>query len=257
VASIFVTGSTAGIGREIAATLVDAGHRVVLHARNHDRAAEALAHVPEADGIVVGDLASLAETRNLAEAARRAGPFDAVIHNAGLGGSGATRTTSKDGIEQIFQINVLAPYLITALMEVPKRLIYLSSGLQENGHVDLDDLEHTLGPWRGMQAYSDSKLCDVLLAFAFARRWPDARSNAVDPGWIKTKMGGPGATDELAAGADTPIWLATGDDGAARLSGSYLHRRSVLEANPAAYDPSLQDGLIAACAQLTGVDLAG
>ena len=116
-ASIFVTGSTEGIGRETAATLVDAGHRVVLHARNHDRAVEVFTRVPGADGVLVGDLASLAETRNLADDARRAGPFDAVIHNAGLGGGGAGRTLSKDGIEQIFQINVLAPYLLTALME--------------------------------------------------------------------------------------------------------------------------------------------
>ncbi|GAA3458225.1 SDR family NAD(P)-dependent oxidoreductase [Saccharothrix longispora] len=247
--SVLVTGSSDGIGRETAATLVDRGHRVVLHARNDERAERALAAVPGADGVLVGDLASLASTRDLATAA---GSFDVVVHNAGLGGGLPSRVVTGDGLELLFQVNVLAPYLLTALMPRPGRLVYLTSGLEAQGVADLADLQHERGPWDGMQAYSDSKLLDVVLAFAVARHWPDVPSNAVDPGWVKTKLGGPGATDELPSGAETQVWLATTDE---PVTGRYFKWREDLRANPAAYDEAVQDGLLAACAELTGVTL--
>ncbi|MFE9750263.1 SDR family NAD(P)-dependent oxidoreductase [Saccharothrix saharensis] len=250
--SVLVTGSADGIGRETAATLVGQGHRVVLHARDDRRAADALAAVPGAAGVLIGDLASLAGTREMAAAA---GAFDVVVHNAGLGGGLAERTVTEDGLELLFQVNVLAPYLLTALMPRPRRLVYLTSGLEAQGVADLDDLQHERGPWDGMQAYSDSKLLDVVLAFAVARRWPDVLSNAVDPGWIKTKLGGPDATDELPKGADTQVWLATSDEPAATVTGRYFKWREDLRANPAAYDVDVQERLLDACAELTGVKL--
>ncbi|MFI9009143.1 SDR family NAD(P)-dependent oxidoreductase [Actinosynnema sp. NPDC053489] len=250
--SVLVTGSADGIGRETAATLVSLGHRVVLHARDDERAADALGVVPGAAGVVIGDLASLAQTRELAAAA---GSFDVVVHNAGLGGGLPRRTVTEDGLELLFQVNVLAPYLLTALMPRPRRLVYLTSGLEAQGVADLDDLQHERGPWDGMQAYSDSKLLDVVLAFAVARRWTDVLSNAVDPGWIKTKLGGPNATDELPRGADTQVWLATSDEPAATVTGRYFKWREDLRANPAAYDVRVQDRLLDACADLTGVTL--
>lgn len=254
--SVLVTGSADGIGREIARTLIRTGHRVVVHARNAARAADVRAAIPDAAEVVVGDLASLEETRALAGAARSHGPYDAVIHNAGVGGGAPRREVTADGIERIFQVNVLAPYLLTALMERPARLVYLTSGLEAGGVVDLEDLQHERGPWDGMQVYSDSKLCDVLLAFALARRWPDVRANAVDPGWIRTRMGGAGATDSLPLGAETPVWLASSTDPEASVSGRYFKRRRELRANPVAYDEGLQEGLLARCAALTGVTLA-
>jgi NAD(P)-dependent dehydrogenase (short-subunit alcohol dehydrogenase family) len=250
--SVLVTGSSDGIGRETAATLVGLGHRVVLHARDAARAGQALAAVPKADGVVIGDLASLSQTKELAPAA---GPCDVVVHNAGLGGGLRERTITDDGLELLFQVNVLAPYLLTALMPRPSRLIYLTSGLESQGVADLDDLQHERGEWDGMQAYSDSKLLDVVLAFAVARHWPDVLSNAVDPGWIKTKLGGPNATDDLPKGADTQVWLATSDEPAATVTGRYFKWREDLRANPAAYDVELQDGLLDACAEITGVKL--
>jgi len=252
--SILVTGSTDGIGRETARTLAGMGHRVVAHARDEPRAADARAAVPGAAAIVVGDLASLDETRALAVAADREGPYDTVIHNAGVGGA-ARRQTTADGLERIFQVNVLAPYLLTALMARPARLVYLTSGLEAHGRVDLADLQHARGIWDAEQAYSDSKLCDLLLAFAVARRWPEVLSNAVDPGWIRTRMGGPGAPDPLPLGAETPVWLAVSDDPEAMVSGCYFKRRSQLRANPAAYDDDLRAALLARCADLTGVAL--
>jgi NAD(P)-dependent dehydrogenase (short-subunit alcohol dehydrogenase family) len=255
-ASIFVTGSSDGIGLETARQLVLAGHRVVLHARDEARAKDALAAVPEASGAAVGDLSELAGIQRTAESAAALGPYDAVIHNAGVGSSPARHPT-PDGYERIFAVNVLGPYLLTALMPLPPRLVYLTSGLESVGRVNLDDLLWERRPWNGMQAYSDSKLHDVLLAFAVARRYPQSRSNAVDPGWIKTKLGGPGAMDELPVGAQTQVWLAVSEDPDALVTGRYFKWRRDLRANPAAYDTDLQEALLTACERLTGTRLPG
>jgi NAD(P)-dependent dehydrogenase (short-subunit alcohol dehydrogenase family) len=253
-ASIFVTGSSDGIGQETAWQLVKDGHQVVLHARDDARAKDAARAVPEASGVAVGDLSVLAGIRQAAESANALGPYDAVIHNAGVG-SAAARHPTADGCDRIFAVNVLGPYLLTALMPLPPRLVYLTSGLESVGRVHLDDLQWERRPWNGMQAYSDSKLHDVLLAFAVARRYPWLRSNAVDPGWIKTKLGGQGATDDLPVGAHTQVWLATSDDQDAVVTGRYFKWLRDLRANPAAYDTGLQEALLAACARLTGTTL--
>ena len=255
-ASIFVTGSSDGIGLQTARQLVNGGHRVVLHARDEARGAAAAAAVPEAAAVAIGDLSAVAGIRQAAESASDLGPYDVVIHNAGVG-SAAARHPTADGYERIFAVNVLGPYLLTALMPVPSRLVYLSSGLQSAGRANLGDLQWERRAWNGMQAYCDSKLYDVLLAFAVARRRPDLLSSAVDPGWIKTKLGGPRATGELPAGADTQVWLATSGEPEALVTGRYFKRRQDLRANPEAYDTELQEALLAACAKLTGTELPG
>ncbi|MDP9417868.1 MAG: SDR family NAD(P)-dependent oxidoreductase [Actinomycetota bacterium] len=253
--TVLVTGSTDGIGRQTARDLVAAGHTVILHARNDERAEVARDAVPGAADVVVGELSSLAGTKALAEAASKLAPYDVIIHNAGIGGGAKDRVVTEDGFEQIFQVNVLAPYVLTALIPAPARLVYLSSGLQSQGEAHLDDLQFERGPWNGMQAYSDSKMWDVVLAFAVARLWPDVLSNAVDPGWIRTRMGGPSATDDLPEGAETQVWLATSDDPAATVTGRYFKRRQELPANPAALDVATQDAFLETAASLTGVPL--
>ena len=191
----------------------------------------------------------------MAEQVNRLGEVDAVIHNAAVGYQEPRRVATEDGLPHVFAINTLAPYILTALIHPPKRLIYLSSGLHQSGDASLKDLAWEQRPWRGQQAYSDSKLHDVLLAFAIARRYPRLRSNAVDPGWIKTKLGGSGATDELPVGARTQVWLATSDDSDAAVTGSYFKWQTGLRANPEAYDTRLQEALLAACATLSGTGL--
>ena len=126
----------------------------------------------------------------MAEQANRIGRHDAVIHNAGIGFRRPARETSEDGHELTFAVNVLAAYVLTALVDRPGRLVYLSSGMHRGGTPNLDDVEWTKRRWNGAQAYSDTKLFDVALAFGMARRWPDVLSNAVEPGWVATKMGG-------------------------------------------------------------------
>jgi NAD(P)-dependent dehydrogenase (short-subunit alcohol dehydrogenase family) len=250
---IFITGSSDGIGREAARQLASRGYSVTLHARDAHRAAEALEAVPDAASVLVGDLGSLRETRALADEANQAGRFDAVIHNAGVGFREPRRVTA-DGVEHVFQINVLAPYLLTALLHRPDRLVYVSSGLHRQGSPDLSDVNWERRRWDGMQAYSDSKLFDVVLAKAVARRWPDVRSNSMEPGWVRTKMGGSGAPRGVAEGADTQVWLTTSSE-AAGLGGRHFEHRQERPTHPAADDPAVQAELLEVCRQYSGVPL--
>jgi NAD(P)-dependent dehydrogenase (short-subunit alcohol dehydrogenase family) len=254
VSKVLITGSSDGLGLMAARRLLAEGHEVILHARNQTRAKDAQSAAPKAHGVVVGDLASIAETRGLADQANRLGPFDAVIHNAGVGDR-ERRIETVDGLEHIFAINVLAPYLLTALMKRPQRLVYLSSGMHRGGDPDLTDLQWKRRRWNGTQAYSDSKLFDAVLAFALARRWPAVRSNAVDPGWVATKMGGRGAPDDFDLGSETQAWLAVSQDAAAMVSGVYFYHRKSQRIHPAASDATIQDGLLAACEELTGTPM--
>jgi NAD(P)-dependent dehydrogenase (short-subunit alcohol dehydrogenase family) len=252
---VLITGSADGLGQLAARLLVDAGHQVVLHARDARRGKEAMAGVPGADSVLVGDLSSIEETRGLAERANASGRFDAVIHNAGVGYREYDRIATTDGLAHVFAVNVLAPYLLTAMVNPPARLVYLSSGMHRSGEPDLDDLQWERRAWNGTQAYADSKLFVAALALAVARRWPDVLANAVEPGWVSTRTGGMGAPDDLAQGHLTQAWLATSDHPDATVSGCYFYHQRQRETHPAARDHAVQDGLLAACAELTGTRL--
>jgi NAD(P)-dependent dehydrogenase (short-subunit alcohol dehydrogenase family) len=252
---VFITGSSTGLGLMAAQLLVDMGHRVVVHGRDQARADAALAAVPGAEATVIGDISSIREMRAVAEQVNALGRFDAVIHNAGIGYREARRSDTEDGLPQLFATNTLAPYVLTALIEKPKRLVYLSSGLHRGATLNLDDLTWTTRRWRGAEAYAESKLHDVLIAFAVARRWPDVFANSLEPGWVATRMGGPGAPDDLEAGRRTQVWLAVSDEPAALVSGRYFYHLRPREPNPAAQRVELQDQLIEACRRLSGMSL--
>jgi NAD(P)-dependent dehydrogenase (short-subunit alcohol dehydrogenase family) len=254
-ARVFITGSSDGLGRMAAQLLIEQGHAVVLHARNEKRGQEALAAVPGAEAVVIGDLASIAQTRAVAEQVNGLGSFDAVIHNAAIGYREPQRIATEDGLPQVFAVNTLAPYILTALIKKPKRLVYLSSGLHRNGDANLKDLAWGHRPWQGQQAYSDTKLHDVLLAFAVARRWQDILSNALEPGWVPTKMGGAGAPDDLDAGHRTQVWLAVSDDPAAKVTGEYFYHMRLRAPIPVSRDVERQEQLLDACKGFSGIDL--
>ena len=254
-ARVFITGSSDGLGLMAAQLLIEQGHGVVLHARNEKRGREAMAAVPGAETVVTGDLASIKQTRSVAEQVNALGYFDAVIHNAAVGYREPRRIVTEDGLPQLFVVNTLAPYILTALIRRPKRLVYLSSGLHRGGDRSLNDLLWEKRSWNGQQAYSDSKLHDVLLAFAVARLWPDVLSNALEPGWVATKMGGPGATDDLDAGHRTQVWLAASDDREATVTGKYFYHLKLRAPVPATHEPELQEKLLAECKRVSGVAL--
>jgi len=254
-AKILITGSADGLGKAAAQLLVAQGHDVILHARSPQRAKEALTATPGARDAIPGDLGSIAETKAVATRANELGPFDAVIHNAGLGYQERKRITTIDGLPAIFAVNSLAPYILTCLITKPGRLVYLSSGLHRSGDGSLEDLTWERRAWSASGAYSDSKLHDVILAFAIARKWKAVYSNSVDPGWVATRMGGPGAPDSLTEGSTTQAWLAASQDPAALTTGHHFYHKHVRDSHPAAANPEVQEKFLAECAAISGVRL--
>jgi NAD(P)-dependent dehydrogenase (short-subunit alcohol dehydrogenase family) len=240
-ARVFITGSADGLGRLAAQTLLDDGHKVVVHARNSDRLTAIRDLVDRGAAAVVGDLSDLEETRGIARDVNRLGRMDAVIHNAGV-------YTGP----QVTPVNIVAPYLLTALLDRPQRLVYLSSGAHRSGRANLDGIDWT---GRAARSYSDSKLFVTTLAFAVARLWPDVFSNAVDPGWVPTRMGGPGAPDDLRLGHLTQEWLATSEDPEARTSSGYWYHQRRIEPHTAVHDQRFQDQLLDDLARFTATSL--
>lgn len=253
-ALVFITGSADGLGRAAAESLIDAGHRVVLHARSAERAAEIPDLTARAAGVVIGDLSRAADVRSIAGQVDAIGGMDAIIHNAGVYAE-RSRGSTPEGHARTLAINTLGPYMLTALMLRPGRLVYLSSGLHRGGEGSLDDIDWTRRVWDAGRAYAETKLQLVALAIALARRWPATLSSAVDPGWVRTRMGGQSAPVDLATGSRTQAWLATTQDRAALDSGGYWHNLKRQEPAAEATDPDFQTRLLAKLKEVTGVQL--
>lgn len=241
-ARIFITGSADGLGQLAASALVAQGHEVVLHARNEKRGHEAFDKVPGAETVLTADLSNIDETKQLAEKVNALRNFDAVIHNAGV---------YRASPEEIVTVNTLAPYILTCLIKRPQRLIYLSSGMHLDGNPKLESLRTNVR----RITYSDSKLHVLMLCMAVARKWPEVYANAVDPGWVPTKMGGVGAPDDLKKGHETQVWLAVSNDAKAKVSGRYFHHQIEHRHNSEADDVRLQDRLLSLCEEITGVPI--
>jgi NAD(P)-dependent dehydrogenase (short-subunit alcohol dehydrogenase family) len=239
-ARIFITGSSDGLGSMAAKLLADQGHRVILHARTAERGRVAMGKVPEAEKVLIGDLSSIEETRKLAEEVNEMGHFNAIIHNAGV-----YQVPDK----LIFAVNTLAPYILTCLIQRPERLIYLSSGMHLQGDPGLKEPSNDTERY----SYSDSKLHDIILSMAVARKWKDVYSNAVNPGWVPTKMGGRGAPDDLEKGAETQAWLAVSNDKEAKVTGRYFHHMQEKHFKPDAGDPVLQEKFLELCKEISGI----
>ncbi len=251
---IFISGSSTGLGLMAADLLIEEGHQVVLHARNAARADDARRARPGTDAVVEGDLDTVAGAKEVAARINELGHFDAVIHNAAVGYRERYRLTA-DGLPHVFAINTLAAYILTALVERPRRLVYLSSGMHHHADANLDDILWRKRRWDGSTAYAESKLHDTMLAFAVAHRWPGMLSNALEPGWVPTKMGGTDAPDDMDQAHLTQAWLAGSDEPEANVTGGYFYHLRPLAPNPRAGDVALQDRLIEICAELSDVTL--
>ncbi|GAA5233531.1 SDR family NAD(P)-dependent oxidoreductase [Verticiella sediminum] len=241
-ARVFITGSADGLGHAAAKTLLSEGHDVVVHVRSEARLPAVKELLDQGATATIGDLSDLAQIRDLAHQINAIGPMDAVVHNAGVM-SGAP----------LLVVNVVAPYLLTALIARPRRLIYLSSSMHRGGRANLDGMD-----WSGRTptgSYSDSKLFVTTLAMAVARLWPDVLSNAVDPGWVPTRMGGPSAPDDLRLGHLTQEWLATSGAPEALASGGYWHHQQRQPPHPAVNDTRFQDLLLEELARATDTQL--
>lgn len=249
---IFISGSSTGLGLMAGELLTEQGHQVVLHARNPARADDAKRALPKAEAIVEGNLDTVAGAKDVAARVNALGRFDAVIHNAAVGYREAHRLTA-DGFPHVFAINTLSAYILTALIDRPHRLIYLSSGMHHRADANLDDIRWSKRRWNGSTAYAESKLHDAMLAFAVARRWPDVLSNSLEPGWVPTKMGGAGASDDMDQAHRTQMWLAVSDQPEAMVTGRYFYHLRPRDPNPQANDTVLQNRLIEICAKLSGV----
>ena len=256
-ARILITGSSDGLGSLTARALVKKGHSVVLHARNDQRAQDARAACPGAETCIVGDLSKIAETKKMAEDINHLGTFDCVMHNAGLY-TGPYRKT-MEGWPSIFAVNSLSPYILTCLVNPkPKRLVFVSSGLHSGGDPSCKDItwrERGERGFRDFQAYSDTKLHDILLSCFFAKKWPNVQSNSLDPGWVPTKMGGTGASGDINAAVETYVMLAEGSGQAKDASGKYWYHCKPRSPKREANENAVQETLIKQLEELTGVQV--
>jgi NAD(P)-dependent dehydrogenase (short-subunit alcohol dehydrogenase family) len=243
-AKIFITGSTDGLGLLAAKDLIKMGHDVYLHARNQARKQEVLKNNPDFKGVFIADLSDIQQTINIAKEVNEAGKFDAIIHNAGV-----YTASGKD----IFFVNVLAPYILSCLIEKPQRLIYVSSDMHLGGHAKLDIIKNSLDKI----TYSDSKLQVLMLCKAFARCWSNMYINGLHPGWVPTKMGGKGAPDNLEKGFETQVWLATSNDKEALVTGNYFFHKKQRRCHHDVDNILLQNQLIALCEEMSGVAFTG
>lgn len=236
-AKILITGSTEGLGFLAAKRLVAEGNEVVLHARNPRRAQDVLKKLPQVKGIVIGDLSSIKEVKSLAVQINQLGTFDTIIYNAGVDSSDTDLT---------FRVNDLAPYMLTALVGHPKRIIYVSSGMHQGANLDIDNLSQTTN-------YSSSKLQILMFAKAVARYYPKITVTSVDPGWVPTRMGGKGATDNLEQGYSSQVWLATLDDHS--VSGNYYYHQKLENYDLRVDRHKLQDDYVEKLGEITGIPL--
>lgn len=241
-AKIFITGSTDGLGLLAAKDLINLGHDVYLHARNQERKSEVMKKIPTAKDVFVADFTDVQQIIQLATTVNQVVKFDAIIHNAGV------YTASGN---EIFTINVLAPYILSCLLEQPKRLIYVCSDMHLGGNAKLNDIKTN----SNAITYSDSKLHLLMLCKAFARNWPDVYVNALHPGWVPTKMGGTRAPDNLQKGYETQVWLSVSNEKEALVSGKYFFHQRQSQYHAVADELNQQDKLLEICKSMTGVAL--
>jgi NAD(P)-dependent dehydrogenase (short-subunit alcohol dehydrogenase family) len=270
---VVITGASDGIGAAASRMLAQRGDRVILVGRSPAKT-RAVAGELGAE-CHVADFAQLGQVHELAgELARRHPRINVLVNNAGII-AGARRTVTTDGHELTFQVNHLAPFLLTMLLREPlaaarASVIATSSraSTARDATVDLADLD-MVGDYDGLRAYKASKLANVLFTRELARRWETLgiSTAAVHPGLVRSGWGrsGPPAVRAVVAsplrlamrsperGADTIVWLATGVAGRDWTSGGYFADRKPARPNPLADDAHLAGRLWERSAAMCGL----
>jgi NAD(P)-dependent dehydrogenase (short-subunit alcohol dehydrogenase family) len=252
-----ITGSTSGLGAEVAMRLGAMGATVIVHGRSEERGAEVVDAINAAGpGQAVfyrADLASLDEVKALADRVKdRHGRLDLLINNAGIGGaSNDPRRESADGHELVFAVNYLSHFLLTRellpLLEAsaPARIVNIASIGQRP--VDFDDVMMTES-YNQMGAYSQSKLAQIMFTITLAERL-DADEITVNSLHPATFMDTPMVTEagrepisSVEDGADAVMQLAVGTVLEGR-SGLYFNQLNEARANAQAYDAAARQRL--------------
>ncbi len=280
-----VTGATSGMGAVTARALAERGATVALVGRDPDRGAATVERIRRETGnreveFRLADLSSQQQVRELAHWFEARHPrLDVLVNNAGA--LFMRRQESADGIEMTLALNHLAPFLLTNLLldrlraGAPARVVNVSSYGHERGHIDFDDLQ-SAHDYRGIVAYRQSKLANVLFTYEQARRLDGARVtvNAVNPGNVATNFGfnnlgflrGPArgvayAVYRLVAaspkqGARTAIFLATSPevDG---ITGAYFEKQAAVSSSAESRDTAVASRLWEVSAELTGLSRPG
>jgi NAD(P)-dependent dehydrogenase (short-subunit alcohol dehydrogenase family) len=272
-----VTGATSGIGEETALGLARLGARVVLVGRSRQRGERSLVRVQAESGngaveLRLADLASLAETRRLADELLEACPrLHVLVNNAAV--VNLRRSTSVDGFETMFAVNHLAHFLLTNLLlqrlvaSAPARIVNVASEAHRFGSLDLDDLQSERR-YGAMRSYGASKLANILFSVELARRLAGSgvSANCLHPGAVATGLGrNNGALGRVATGLLKPF-LRTPAQGAATslhvataselegVTGRYFAKQRETLPSPAARDPLLARRLWEASAELAGLE---
>lgn len=251
---VLITGSSSGIGLVAAKMLIAQGHRVVVHGRTLAGIERVKDELAGAEAFLAADFSSANQVSLMADKVNDIGHFDAIIQNAGTYTS-ATRHPVENDLPYIFMVNTLAPYMLTALIERPERMVFISSSYHRGAPIDINDIRWQQRRWSGYGAYAASKFYDALLANALARHWPQFYANSVRPGWVPTGIGGPNAPDDLEAGAFTQSWLAVSDEPAAKVKGEFFFHMKAINADNRLNDTALQDRFLQRCAELSGMTL--
>jgi NAD(P)-dependent dehydrogenase (short-subunit alcohol dehydrogenase family) len=265
--TILITGSTDGVGRQVACALAADGAKVLLHGRSAERGDALLADIRKAGGDAVfyrADLSSLAEVRELAAVVRRDHQrLDILVNNAGIGSrsGGAQRRTSADGYELRFAVNYLAGFLLARLLlpllvaSAPARIVNVASAGQSP--IDFDDVMLTRG-YDGGRAYTQSKLAQIMFTVDLARELggTDVTVNALHPAtYMNTTMvreNGVSPMSTVEEGADAILNLVLSPALAGR-GGLYFDRRREARAHPQAYDAAARERLRRLSFELTGL----
>lgn len=220
--------------------LHEKGHEVFLHAKNQRRAEETAMHFQNKVKVFIADLSDFEEVKKLAREVNSYGVFDVIIHNAGV---------FHSAHDVIFKVNTLAPYMLTALMHKPKRMIYIGSNMHSSGTEKTENLSLETGV-----NYSTSKLQVLMLGLAIAKKWSDVCVCIVDPGWVRTKMANYSAPDTLEEGTATQAWLALSAELATH-SGKCFHHLKEVSYSSKADNINAQEKLLQTYEKFTNVYL--